>query len=43
MFAIDSNGGHLGHVQMMFEYYGLVHIYSPRAGADNPMVTFFFS
>ena len=25
--------------QMMFEYYGHIHVYSPGAGADNPLGT----
>ena len=26
----------------MFEYYGHIHVYSPRAGADNPLRTNLF-
>ena len=27
----------------MFEYYGhIIHVYSPGAGVDNPLGTFFF-
>ena len=25
----------------IFEYYGRIHVYSPGAGADNPLRTFF--
>ena len=27
----------------MFEYYGHIHVYSPRAGADNLLASIFFS
>ena len=47
--AVYSHGGHLynlsfpsliGHaVAEMFEYFGHVHVYSPRAGADKPLGT----
>ena len=28
--------------EKMFENYGQIHVYSPGAGADNPLVSFFF-
>ena len=27
--------------EVMFEYYGHIHVYSPRVGVDNPLWTFF--
>ena len=30
-----------GFNRLMFEYYGHIHVYSPGAGTDNPIESFF--
>ena len=39
---INSLIGQAVSEKKMFEYYGQIHVYSPGAGADNPLQTKFF-
>ena len=38
-FVLFNKFSHIGQAfsEKMFEYYGHIHVYSPGAGADNPL------
>ena len=44
VFRIYGHGGHLGHMTKRFKRKRClkIYVYSPGAGADNPLAFFFF-